>query len=100
MEKDFVEVFSLTSIKLNTLNLIYKFKQTKHETIKECSNQLKKYTLRCPEVETPNQERLVSVILESMINKKLHVTLSPMKHKTLVASIKDAVELDDSCDEF
>ena len=61
---------------------------------------MKKYILRCPEIEIPNQEILVSIFLESRINKKLHAALYPMKHKTLAASTKDAIELDDNCDEF
>ena len=48
----------------------------------------------------PNQERLVFKFLEGLLNKKLHVALYPMKYKTLVAYIKDAIELDDNVDEY
>ena len=61
---------------------------------------MKKYILRCSKVEMPNKERLVSIFLERLLNKKLHVALYPMKHKTLAVSIKYAIELNDNCDEF
>ena len=46
-----------------------------------------------------NQEFLVSIFLEALLNKKLHVALYPMKHKTLAASIKDAIDLNDNVEE-
>ena len=97
---DFVEAFSLTRIKHNTSTLIYNFKQIEHKMVRECSNRLKKYILRCPETEVPTQERLVSIFLESLLNKKLHAALYRSKHKTLAACIKEAIELVDNCDEY
>ena len=60
MEKDFIEAFSKTGIKHNTVALIYNFKQASHESVRECSNRLRQYILRCPNEEVPSQERLVS----------------------------------------
>ena len=60
------------------------------------SKKFKKYILRCLENKIPNQERLVSIFLEGLLNKKLHAALFLMKHKTLAANIKDAIELDNN----
>ena len=56
--------------------------------------------MRCPKIEIPSQERLVSLFLEGLLNQKLHATLYPKKHKTLNACIKEAIELDDNVDKF
>ena len=61
---------------------------------------MKKYILRCPKIEIPSQEQLVSLFLEGLLNQKLHAALYPKKHKTLNACIKEAIELDDNVDEF
>ena len=100
LEPDFIKAFSLTSIKHNTITKIYNFKQLETETVRDCSKRLKKYILRCLEKEIPNQERLVSLFLEGLLNKKLHIALYPMKHKMLNACIKDAIELDDNVDKY
>ena len=55
-------------------------------------NRLKQYIARCLEEEIPKQERLVLKIL--------HATLYLKKHKSLDAYVKDAIDLDDSCDVF
>ena len=68
--------------------------------MRDCSKQLCKYILICPKVEIPNQEHLVSIFLEGLLNKKLHATLYPKKHKTLNAYIKDAIELNNNVNEF
>ena len=65
-----------------------------------CSKRLKKYLLICLEIEIPSQERLVSLSLEGLLNRKLHAALYPKKHKTLNACIKEAVKLDDNIDEL
>ena len=52
MEKDFIEAFSLKGIKHNTIMQIYNFKQTKNETVRDCSKWLKKCILRCPKKKT------------------------------------------------
>ena len=96
MEKYFIEAFSLHNIDIQ----IYNFKQAKHVTIRDCLKRSKKYILRCPKVEIPNQEQLVSILLQGFLSKKLHASLYPMKHKTLAASIKDTIELDDNVDEY
>ena len=100
MEKDLVEAISLIDIKHNTTTQIYNFKQVKYETIRDYSKKLKKYILRCPKAKIPSQDRLVSIFIESLINRKLHVALYLMKHKTLAASIKDEIKLDENCDEY
>ena len=93
MKKDFIEAFSLlTSIKHNTVMQIYNFKQVEHKIVRDNLKHLKKYILRCLKAEIPNQEQLVSIFLEGLLNKKLYAILYPMKHKTLAASIKDAIE--------
>ena len=68
--------------------------------MRDYSKRLKKYLLRCLEIEIPSQERLVSLFLEGLLNRKLHAALYPKKHKTLNACIKEAVELDDNIDEI
>ena len=100
LEPDFIEAFSLTGMKHNTITKIYNFKQLEIETVRDCSKRLKNYCLRCPKIEIPNQEQLVSLFLEGLLNRKLHAALYPKKHKTLNACIKQAVELDDNVDEF
>ena len=94
-----MEAFSLTGIKHNTVTKIYNFKQLEIETVRDCSKILKKYLLRCPEIEIPSQEWLVSLFLEGLLNHKLHAALYPKKHKTLNACIKEAVVLDDKIDD-
>ena len=79
---------------------IYNFKQLETETVRDCLKRLKKYIFRCPKKEIPNQGRLVSIFLEGLLNIKLHATLYPMKQKTLIAYIKDAIELDDNVNEY
>ena len=100
MEKDFIESFSLTGIKHNTVTHIYNFKQTKNKTVRDCSKRLKKYILRFPKKEIPNQECLVSIFVEGLVNKKLHAALYPMKHNTLTTCIKDVIELDNNVDKY
>ena len=100
LEPDFIEAFSLTCIKHNIVTKIYNFKQLEIECVRDCSKRLKKYILRCLEIEIPSQERLVSHFLEGLLNCKLHAALYPKKHKTLNACIKEAVELDDNVDKF
>ena len=100
LELDFIKAFSLTGIKHNIVTKIYNFKQLEMETVRDCSKQLKKYLLRWPEIEIPIQEQLVSLLLEGLLNGKLHAVLYPKKHKTLNACIKEAIELDDNVDEF
>ena len=100
LEPDFIEAFSLTGIKHNTVTKIYNFKQLEIETMRDYSKILKKYLLRCLEIEIPSQEQLVSLFLEGLLNCKLHAALYPKKHKTLNACIKEAVKLDDNVDEF
>ena len=56
LEPDFIEAFSLTGIKHNTVTKIYNFKQLETETVRDCSKQLKNYLLRCPKIEIPSQE--------------------------------------------
>ena len=100
LEPDFIKAFSLTGIKHNTVTKIYNFRQLETETVRDCSKRLKKYLLRCPKIEIPSQERLVSLFLEGLLNQKLHTVLYPKKHKTLNACIKEAVELDDNVNKF
>ena len=40
---------------------------------------------------------MVSIVLESLQNKKLHVALFATKHKTIMACVKDVIELDENC---
>ena len=57
MEKYFIEAFMKMGVKHNIVALIYSFKQANQESIRECSNQLRQYILRCPKEEAPSQER-------------------------------------------
>ena len=100
LELDFIEAFLLTGIKHNLVTKIYNFKQLETDTVRDCLKQLKKYLLRCPKIEIPSQEQVVSLFLEGLLNHKLHAVLYPKKHKTLNTCIKEAVELDDNVDEF
>ena len=56
LELEFIEAFSLTGIKYNTIIKIYNFKQLETEIVRDCSKRLKKYLLRCLEIEIPSQE--------------------------------------------
>ena len=56
LEPDFIEAFSLTGIKHNTVTKIYNFKQLEIEIVRDYSKRLKKYLLRCPKIEILSQE--------------------------------------------
>ena len=43
---------------------------------------------------------MVSIFLESLINKKLHAALFAMKHEKLALFLKDAIELDENFMDF
>ena len=45
----------------------------------------------------PSQERLVSIFLEGLLNRQLHVSLYMKYHKNLNQCINDAVDFDDNC---
>ena len=100
MEKDFIKAFSKMGIKHNTVALIYNFKQKDRETMRQCSYRLKQYIARCPEIEIPSQERLVSLFLEGLVNKTLHANLYSQKYKNLNACIREAIDVDDNCEIF
>ena len=100
MTKDFAQAFSKTGIKHDTVALIFSFKQTLSETVRECSNRLKQYIARCPVGEVPTQERLVSLFLEGLVNQNLHATLFAKEHTNLNSCINDAIRLDDNCDVY
>ena len=61
-------------------------------------NRLRQYIARCPERELPIAEKAVSIFLEGLRDKKLHVDLYAKKRKTLNECIADAIDLDDNCD--
>ena len=46
----------------------------------------------------PGPNRLISLFLEGLSNKSLHANLYGRKHDTLNECIKDAIDLDDSCE--
>ena len=45
----------------------------------------------------PSQERLVSIVLEGLLNKELHIALYMKHHKNLNHYIHDAINYDDNC---
>ena len=47
----------------------------------------------------PSQERLVSIFLEGLLSKELHITLYMKHHKNLNQCIHDAIDYDDNCGE-
>ena len=47
----------------------------------------------------PSQERLVSIFLEGLSSKELHVALYMKHHKNLNQCIHDAIDYDDNCGE-
>ena len=100
VEEGFIMAFSKMGIKHNTVAQIYNFKQKSHETVRDCANRMRQYISRCPAREIPSQEPLVSLFLEGLSNKTLHVSLYGKKHKTLNECILDAIDLDDNCDIF
>lgn len=100
VEEGFIMAFSKMGIKHNTVAQIYKFKQKPHETVKDCASRLRQYVTRCPAREIPSQKRLVSLFLEGLVNKTLHMSIYGKKHGTLNECIQDAIDLDDNCDLF
>ena len=46
----------------------------------------------------PTSQRLISLFLEGLKNKSLHVSLYGKKHDTLNECIKDAIDFDDNCE--
>ena len=99
LEIDFIGAFTKTGIKHRVSSLITKFKQEEKESVRDCANRLKQYIARCPERELPTAaEKSVSIFLEGLRDKKLHVDLYAKKHKTLKECINDAIDLDDNYD--
>ena len=46
----------------------------------------------------PSQAKLISIFLEGLRDKSLHLDLYAKKHKTLNECIYGAIDLDDNCD--
>ena len=64
-------------------------------------NRMRQYISRCLAREISSQERLVSLFLEGLSNKTLHVNLYSKKHRAVINEcILDAINLDDNCDNF
>ncbi|MCO5595516.1 hypothetical protein L7F22_049561 [Adiantum nelumboides] len=96
----FVAACSKIGIKHNMVAQIYSFKQKQGETVRDCATRMNQYVARCPELEIPTEERLVSLFLEGLLNKELHAILYSKKHTTLEACASDAIDLGDNCDIF
>ena len=47
--------------------------------------------------EMPSQERLVSIFLEGLLSKELHITLYMKHHKNLNQCTHDAINYHDNC---
>lgn len=66
--------------KYNLVTKIYSFKQVIHEIVRIVWT--KQYIARSPYEEKPSQKRLISIFLEGLINKALHVHLYALEaHK-------------------
>ena len=97
LEKDSIVAFSKTRLKHDVLLQIHGFKQKSDESVRHGANRLRQYLARCPDEEMPSQDRLVSIFLEGLKNKDLHVALYMKHHKNLNQCINDAIDYDDNC---
>ena len=59
---------------------------------------MRQYLARCLKEEMLSQERLVSIFLEGLNNKDLHVSLYMKHHKNSNQCINDAIDYDDNCE--
>lgn len=66
--------------------------------MRDCVNRLKQYINCCPDDEKPSQGRLISIFLEGLRNKTLHVHLYARKHATFNACCTDAMDYNDNFD--
>ena len=79
------------------LSQIHQFKQEPNAIVRDCASRLRQYLTRCPLMEIPSQEWLVSLFLEGLWSKKLHLAIY-MKHLTdLDQCIHEAIEYNDNC---
>ena len=60
-------------------------------------NRLRQCLARCLKEEMPSQERLISIFLEGLTNRDLHVFLYMKHHKNLNQCIHDAIDYDGNC---
>ena len=48
LTKEFIEEFTKSGIKHNTVGMIHTFKQAEKESVKDAANRFKEYITRCP----------------------------------------------------
>ena len=65
--------------------------------MKDGENILRPYLTQCSKEEMLSEERLVSIFLEGLSNKYLHVALYMKHQKILNQCIHDAIDHDGSC---
>ena len=63
LEKDFIVAFSKIGQKHDGMLVLYEFKQESSESLRDYALQFRKHLARCPQGETPCQERLVSLFI-------------------------------------
>ena len=97
LEKEFVAAFFKIGQKHDGLSFLYEFKQESSELVRDYVLRFKKHLARCLEREIPCQERLVSLFIEGLLNRKLHAMLYIRQHKTMNECIREAIEFDDNC---
>ena len=96
--KRFIEAYSKIGIKHNTVTQILSFKQKDNETVQQCVDRLRQYIARCPDKETPSQERLISCFLEGLADRQLYMHLFAKNHMDFDDCCFDAQKFDDNCD--
>ena len=97
LEKYFIATFSKIGLQHDMLLQIHGFKQKNDQSIRDGAYQLRQYFAQCPTIkEMPSQERLVSIFLEGLLNKELHVSLYMKHHKNLNQCIHDVIDYDDN----
>ena len=97
LAKEFVREHTKSGLKHDVLSQIHQFKQESNESVRDCASRLRQYLTRCPVMEIPSQERLVSLFLEGLRSQELHSAVY-MKHITdLDQCIHEAIEYDDNC---
>ena len=94
--KKFIEAHTKIGIRHSTVTLILNFKQGDRETVRQSVDQMKQYIARCPELELPKQERLVSCFLEGLLDEDLYMLLFAQDHKDFEFCCFEAQRLDDN----
>ena len=69
---EFLREHTKSGLKNDVLSHIHHFTQEPNKMVRGYANCLRQYLTRCPVMEIPSQEWLVSLFLEGLWNKELH----------------------------